>query len=99
MVDQWFTVEQVRTEQKACPLSVGQAEPGRYTFCIGDQCMAWQWLPQEAGGNIQVAVPADEIPVGWAACSEVYKKGKKDVVDIMQKPTHGRCGMVPRNVS
>lgn len=94
MVDQWFTVEQIKAEQKACPLSIGQAEAGRYTFCIGDQCMAWQW---NADTDVETEVEIDKIPDGWAACSEPYKKGKKEVVDIMQKPTHGRCGMVPRN--
>jgi len=96
MADQWFTVEQVKAEQKACPLSMGQAEAGRYTFCVGDQCMAWQW---DSKIDIQMGVDPKKIPDGWAACSEPYKEGKKEVVDIMKKPTHGRCGMVPRNVS
>lgn len=98
MVDQWFTVEQVKAEQKACPLSIGQAEAGRYTYCVGDTCMAWQW---DADTEIKIGVDPKEIPEGWAACSEPYKivKGKKEVVDIMRKPTHGRCGMVHRNAS
>ena len=95
MADQWFTIDEVRQKQKACPLSIGQAEAGRFTFCIGDQCMAWKWNVDDL--DIETEVDIEKIPDGWEACSEPYKKGKKEVVDIMQNPTHGRCGMVPRN--
>lgn len=96
MADQWFTLDEVREKQKACPLSMGQAEAGRYTFCVGDQCMAWKWLTdglQEKTIDLKKA----KIPEGYEAAGEPVQIDKKSLVKIMQKPTHGRCGMVPRN--
>lgn len=97
MADQWFTLEQIKQEQKACPLSIGQAEAGRYTFCIGDQCMAWKWLTDELLTS-KIGVD-DDIPEGYKAASEPFKDGKKMSIKIVQIPTHGRCGMVPRDAS
>ncbi len=96
---QWFTLDEVKQKQKACPLSVGQAEAGRFTFCIGEQCMAWKWNEDQvssAKDNI-MTVNTDDIPEGWEAVCDPYKENPKDkfkVVDVMKKPTHGRCGMV-----
>ena len=98
---QWFTPEEIKEKQKACPLSIGQAEAGRFTFCIGDQCMAWKWSDDQVKNaklNI-LSVSANNIPEGYAPCSDEYGidngSGKSDVmVDVMKKPTHGRCGMV-----
>lgn len=91
MKQRWYKPEE--TSQMACPLSVGQAEAGRYTFCVNQVCMAWQWMADDLEGK---TIPAkDSIPDGWAAASEVRKEGKKEVIDIVRKPTHGRCGMVP----
>lgn len=93
---QWFTVEEVKEKQKACPLSIGQAEAGRYTYCVGDTCMAWMWNPDQVETNeVEVGVDPSKIPAGWESICAPYAKGKKTVVDIMKKPTHGRCGMVP----
>lgn len=97
MADQWFTLQQVRDTQKACPLSMGQAEAGRYTFCVGDQCMAWKWLTD--GLLTSKIEQGEEMPEGYEAASEPIKEGKKTIIKIMQKPTHGRCGMVPRDDS
>lgn len=97
---QWFTLKEVAEKQKACPLSVGQAEAGRYTFCIGEQCMAWKWNQDqvvEAQKNI-ISIPVDEdIPEGYETICEPYETEEDEVkfVDVMKKPTHGRCGMVP----
>lgn len=108
MADQWFTLEQVKAEQKACPLSMGQAEAGRYTFCVGDQCMAWHWDPKETEENLdntyQVSLEDYEKNeegewTGWFPTGPAYEFEGKKLVTIMQKPTRGRCGMVPRNVS
>lgn len=95
MADQWFTLDEVKQKQKACPLSVGQAEPGRYTFCIGDTCMAWQWLTKDLLES--TIEEGEDIPEGFEAASEPMKSGKKKIIKIIQKPTHGRCGMVSRN--
>lgn len=95
-MDQWFTLEDVKNQQKACPLSMGQAEAGRYTFCVNERCMAWTWLVLN---NERRAHEVDQpMPEGWAAASEPYEIDGGKFVDIMEKPTHGRCGMVPRNV-
>ena len=96
MTRQWFTLEEVKEKQKACPVSIGQAEAGRFTFCIGEQCMAWTWNPDQVDTvDVETEVDLEKIPNGWEAICEPYKSGKKTVVDIMKKPTHGRCGMVP----
>lgn len=90
MKHRWYTTEQ--TKQMACPLSVGQAEAGRYTFCVNETCMAWLWLTDDK----RVGVKADDpVPEGFVVASEPYKKGKTLMHDIMRKPTHGRCGMLP----
>lgn len=95
-MDQWFTPEDVKNQQKACPLSMGQAEAGRYTFCIVDQCMAWQWLTKDL---LETTIEdGEEVPQGFEIASGPIKSGKKIIRKIIQKPTHGRCGMVPRNV-
>lgn len=95
-MNQWFTPKEVAEKQKACPMSIGQAEAGRYTYCVGEVCMAWKWNPDQINPQEwKEDVEQDKIPEGWEACSEPKKKGKKTVVDIMKKPTHGRCGMVP----
>lgn len=91
---QWFTLDEVKQKQKACPLSIGQAEAGRYTFCIGEQCMAWKWNEKqvkEAKENL-FYVHKDEVAEGWEIASPENEDG---FVDTMKKPTHGRCGMVP----
>lgn len=91
---QWFKLEEVAT--KACPLSVGQAEAGRYTFCVGDKCMAWKWNPdmvEEA--EVRTGVPLNEVLDGWSPICDQYASGDQIVVDIMENPTHGCCGMVP----
>lgn len=101
MKRQWFTPDEVAAKQLACPLSVGQAEAGRYTYCIGDKCMAWTWNPdliEEAEDDVQEGVNIKEIPEGWSACCKPYSgnDGTDDMyVDIIKNPTHGRCGMVP----
>jgi len=93
-VKQWFKPEEVA--QKACPLSVGQAEAGRYTFCVGEKCMAWKWdQDQIDDAEYRAGVPVDEVIEGWAPICDPYASGDKIVVDVMLKPTHGRCGMVP----
>lgn len=103
MKDQFYTPDQVRMEQKACPLSVGQAEAGRYTYCVADTCMAWQWNAEqvaEAENNV-LRVPVREIPEGYKAIAApiVIDEDGNCEVDVMKMPTHGRCGMVPRNAS
>lgn len=97
MVNQWFTLQQVKDTQKACPMSIGQAEAGRYTFCVGDQCMAWSWLTD--GLLTSKIEEGEDMPEGYEAASEPIKEGRKKVIKIIQKPTHGRCGMVPRDVT
>lgn len=94
---QWFTPKEVAEKQKACPLSIGQAEAGRYTYCVGDACMAWKWKPDqiEDSENDIIVVKTNEVPEGWQAVCEPYASGEDVVVDIMRKPTHGRCGMLP----
>lgn len=96
MKKQYFTPQEIAARQLACPFSVGQAEPGRWTFCIGDKCLAWAWNPDQIE-NVEKreAVPVDEIEAGWSSTCEPYKKGKKMVVDLMKTPTHGRCSLVP----
>lgn len=95
-MNQWFTPKEVAEKQKACPMSIGQAEAGRYTYCVGEVCMAWKWNPEQIETNdIKEGVNPDKVPEGWQAICEPYASGKKMVVDIMKKPTHGRCGMVP----
>lgn len=94
---QWFTTKEVAEKQKACPMSIGQAEAGRYTYCVGEACMAWKWNPDqiEDAENDILVVTTDEIPEGWEAICEPYASDKDVVVDVMKKPTHGRCGMIP----
>jgi hypothetical protein len=77
----------VATQQMACPLSVGQAEAGRYTYCIAEKCMAWRWKKTE----IDIIDDADEIPQGW----ELNRVVSDDQIEIRKIPTHGYCGMVP----
>jgi hypothetical protein len=96
MKQRWYKIEE--TAQMACPLSVGQAEAGRYTFCINEKCMAWQWFTQNL--ETKTIYANEEIPDGWVATSEAYQSpnepNTKDfiVIDIAKKPTRGRCGMV-----
>jgi hypothetical protein len=93
MKKQWFTPDEVAVKRMACPLSIGQAEPGRYTFCIGAQCMAWTW-DADVIEHDEIA-EGDEIPEGWELNSEPFDVDGNLMVKIIRKPTHGRCGMVP----
>ena len=85
----WFTPQEVAEKQLACPLSVGQAEAGRYTYCIADKCMAWDWgfKPEDKTTMLE----SDELPEGWKINSEPVD----GTVEIVRIPTHGRCAMVP----
>lgn len=100
MKKQWFTPEEVTTKQLACPLSVGQAEAGRYTYCLSERCLAWVWNPdqvEDAENNV-LTVKENEVPEGYVPVGEPFKEKAKDkfkMVNVMKKPTHGRCGMVP----
>lgn len=93
MKKQYFMPAEIREKQLACPFSVGQAEPGRWTFCIADSCLAWTWnadlIEHDEIGE------KDPVPEGWQVNSEPFKVGKKSMVKIIRKPTHGRCGLVP----
>lgn len=95
MANQWFKLRDLLRTPKACPLSIGQAELARYTFCVGDQCMAWKWLTDDLlSSKIEVD---EEIPDGYQAASEPFYENNKKVIKIMQMPIFGRCGMVPRD--
>jgi hypothetical protein len=86
----WYKPEE--TVQLACPLSVGQAESGRYTYCVSEKCMAWTWMTTEL--DEETIDENDDVPVGWKVNSEPFKVGKKTMVKIIKVPTYGRCGMV-----
>jgi hypothetical protein len=92
MKSRWYKPDE--TKSMACPLSVGQAEAGRYTFCVNESCMAWQWLVIDDGER-RAHEYGELIPQGWAKASEVYEIDGGKFFDIIKKPTHGRCGMVP----
>jgi len=84
MKQRWYKPEE--TKDMACPMSIGQAEAGRYTFCVNEKCMAWQWLVTAAKHIDNDA----EIPKGWQKAFE-FDNGQ---IKIIPTPTHGRCGMV-----
>jgi len=91
MKNRWYKPEETKT--MACPLSVGQAESGRYTFCVNESCMAWQWMNDTL--EHKALEEGSDVPNGWVKSSEVYEIDGGKFFDIMEKPTHGRCGMVP----
>lgn len=96
MKRQWFTLQEVAAKQLACPLSIGQAEAGRYTYCIGEKCMAWSWNPDQIeDAEVRTGVPVNEVEEGWTPICEPYENEEEMLVDVIQSPTHGRCGMVP----
>lgn len=103
-MDQWFTLQEVKEKSKACPMSIGQAEAGRYTFCVGDQCMAWTWDADQIKENkknvktIKVSELADPEWEKWYPVSKAYDKDDEEMIDVMLMPERGRCGMVPKNV-
>lgn len=93
MKNRWYKPEE--TSQMACPFSVGQAEAGRYTFCVNEKCMAWTWLVYDE--NDRRAHEHDQpIPEGWSKASDVYEIDGGKFFDIMKTPTHGRCGLIPK---
>lgn len=87
----WFTPEETST--MACPLSVGQAEAGRYTFCVNKQCMAWTWYKPDDDDR-RALETTKEIPANFIAVSAPYEIDGIEYIDIERAPTHGRCGMV-----
>lgn len=92
MKNRWFKPEETVT--MACPLSVGQAEAGRYTYCVASKCMAWQWLVRDEDKSY--VFENEEPDEGWEICSEPYDDESLGmIVDTIRTPTHGRCGMVP----
>ena len=89
----WFKPEEVA--QKACPLSVGQAEAGRYTFCVADKCMAWDWGFKEEDKSTMLE--SDELPEGWQRDHAVaYVPVLSDVAD--GDVWNGRRGLVHQAV-
>ena len=94
MKQRWYTQEEIATT--ACPFSVGQAEAGRYTYCVGEVCMGWQWFVTDALESKVISTDL-KIPEGWVANSPVREDDDgKEVITIIKKPTHGRCALVPR---
>jgi hypothetical protein len=87
MLNRYYKPEE--TVQMACPFSIGQAEAGRYTFCVSTQCMAWEWLVKAAKHIDKDA----EIPEGWQKADE-FDNGQ---IKIIPTPTHGWCGLVKRS--
>lgn len=93
MKNRWYKPED--TIGKACPFSIGQAETGRYTFCVHQQCMAWQWYIDDEYDR-RAHEHDQAIPEGWSVVSEVYEIDGGKFFDIIKTPTHGRCGLIPR---